>query len=89
MKSTSFSGEFHGWSKVSLVSLKYFKTLPNNIDENMWKIDGNTIVSKFNQTLGFHATDGLIAFVQNNPIIESLYIEKIEPTSNYKVVPGW
>ena len=62
----------------------------NVIDKHMWKIDGNTIVSKNNETLGFHATDGLVAFVENSPMIEPLYVEKIEePTSlMYPSVPG-
>ena len=54
----------------------------------MWKIDGNTIVSKYNLTLGFHPTDGVVASVQNNPIIEPLYVKKIEPTSDYQPLPG-
>ena len=54
----------------------------------MWKIDGNTIVSKCNLTLGFHPTDGVVASVPNNPMIEPLYVEKIEPTSNYQPLPG-
>ena len=69
--------------------MKYLNSEPFNRDEQMWKIDGNTIVSKYNLTLGFHPTDGVVASVQNNPMIEPLYVEKIlESTSDYQPLPG-
>ena len=90
MKLASFSEEnCTDWCKVFYEETPRYSKY-NETDWQMWKIDGNTIVSKNNQVLGFHATDGLVAFVGIHPMIQSLYIEKIEePTSIlYPAPPG-